>query len=319
MNSNYLVHPNKFGSKMNRVYILFLFVLFLKPALDAQDTYYPFIEEGKTFAIADRDGSICGYSAVYRYRFGEEVEIDDVNYRNVELLNYNPNGSVFCPPFTAESEWNTTDFYVRENVEERKVYFKLDQDEEEFVLYDFSLEVGDSISTPFNINDEYYHLLEINNINLVDGTLVQEYVFSGGTGSFDGNFKYIESLGSVLSTFGDFGIGIGFHSELLCVEINDNLIYDGNCSGFVLETEEIEKQNNLTIYPNPATDFVTVEYENYLYSKAQVVDATGRLVQSIQLNGSPQRINLDGLNSGIYFLAINNEFGISSIEKIVLH
>lgn len=283
----------------------------------SQDTYHPFIEEGKTFAIADRDGSICGFSAVYRYGFGEEVEIESFTYRNIERLDYNPSGTVFCPPFTAESEWNTTDFFVRENVEERKVYFKLDQDEEEFVLYDFSLEVGDSISTPFNINDEYYHVLEINDVNLVDGTVVQEYVFSGGTGSFDGNFKYIESVGSELSTFGDFGMGIGFHSELLCAEINDNLIYDGNCSGYVLETEE-ENQNKFRVYPNPTANFINIEFENYLDSKAQIVDATGRLVQSIQLNASPQRINLEDLDPGIYFLVITNDFGVSAIEKFVL-
>jgi hypothetical protein len=282
-----------------------------------QDTYHPFIEEGKTFAIADRDGSICGYSAVYRYGFGEEVEIDGVDYRNVERLNYNPNGSVICPPFFAEVDWDTTDFYVRENVEERKVYFKLDQDEEEFVLYDFSLEVGDSLSTPFNINDEYYHVLEINDINLVDGTVVQEYVFSGGTGGFDGNFKYIERVGSVLSTFGDFGIGIGFHSELLCAEINDELIYDGNCSGFVLGTDN-ESQEFIRVYPNPADDFVNISFSSEKPLNAQILDATGKLIHSVQLNNSPHRMDLTGFNSGIYFMVLKTRSGAITVDKFLI-
>jgi len=299
---------------MRRFFTLIQLAVFCQ-VINAQDTYHPFIEEGKTFAIAEYDYSqICMWDNVYRLRFGIDTIIEGQAYKQMERLNYTSSND--CPPFTAGNNWVGLNEFIREDILERKVYYRDINSETDKLLFDFSLEIGDTLVNDLILND-FYIVDTIVDYQLLNGTIVKKFVFEEIVANNE-LFCYMEGIGSSNGVLNHFGDGIGFGSELLCVDLNSELIYDGDCSGYVLETEE-ENQNKFHIYPNPTSDFINIEFENLLHSKVQVIDATGRPVQSIQLNDSPQRINLENLNPGIYFLVINNDLGSPAIEKFVLH
>lgn len=63
--------------------------------------------------------------------------------------------------------------------------------------------------------------------------------------------------------------------------------------------------NDLTIYPNPAAERVTVQWNNSIIQKLELTDITGRLIKTIQVNASSSvSIDRGGLSAGLYFLKI---------------
>ena len=92
------------------------------------------------------------------------------------------------------------------------------------------------------------------------------------------------------------------------------------------ETEELSVGVNFAaasefnVYPNPFSDAITIqsnlnfESEKYLI---QIFDASGKLHKSMNLLNSEQRIDLSGLESGVYIVNILNEGSILNQQKIV--
>jgi len=76
--------------------------------------------------------------------------------------------------------------------------------------------------------------------------------------------------------------------------------------------------NQLSAYPNPANDVVTISNDNSIaMQSAQIVDINGRTIKTVNLNGVSQAtINVSELTSGIYFMNITTERGKIS-KKII--
>ncbi len=68
----------------------------------------------------------------------------------------------------------------------------------------------------------------------------------------------------------------------------------------------------LKLYPNPASMALTIETENDL-SEVQITDPTGKTVIQVgKLNSGRSIVDISGLESGMYFISIKNEFGFYS-------
>ena len=74
-----------------------------------------------------------------------------------------------------------------------------------------------------------------------------------------------------------------------------------------LAVEDVTMNLNTTLYPNPATDYFTINTNNALHLKnAIIIDATGKKVNSFDLsqNDSNSRYDVSQLKSGLYFITI---------------
>jgi hypothetical protein len=87
-----------------------------------------------------------------------------------------------------------------------------------------------------------------------------------------------------------------------CVVSDSVAITVDVCTGI---TEE--KNSSFTVFPNPATNHITVIWENADVKTLTLRDASGRTVRTYNVSGTQAQLSLEGLAGGVYFLSVGNE------------
>lgn len=90
--------------------------------------------------------------------------------------------------------------------------------------------------------------------------------------------------------------------------IDNVVIYQGTAD---IKVNEIA---GLSVYPNPATDIVTIASNSLATKSVEIFDIVGKKVMQTQTNGT---INVSGLNKGVYILNIE-ENGKKASRKLVI-
>jgi outer membrane protein assembly factor BamB len=95
-------------------------------------------------------------------------------------------------------------------------------------------------------------------------------------------------------------------TDYLAVAVSDVLCADRGVtvmrlSKTPLSIQDIEKHNELTLYPNPASDYISIESKNDILS-IQLFDINGRMISNIAPNLT--NIPISQLNSGLYLIQI---------------
>jgi hypothetical protein len=107
--------------------------------------------------------------------------------------------------------------------------------------------------------------------------------------------RYVEITGDTLLPL------VCFNSCEACPSIND------------LDENTID---NVSVSPNPANEKITVSSNN-LISSINIIDLSGKLVKTINLNANSTEISINELKSGIYNLIISTSQGIVTNKLIV--
>ncbi len=98
--------------------------------------------------------------------------------------------------------------------------------------------------------------------------------------------------------------GTGVYSTWTITAESNPYYFSETCS---LNTERF-KDFKVSIYPNPATDFLNVESKSLTFSTVRIYSLTGQLVMSFDgLNTNS--VDVSALKSGHYILNIVTEFG----------
>jgi hypothetical protein len=74
---------------------------------------------------------------------------------------------------------------------------------------------------------------------------------------------------------------------------------------------------SIKLYPNPANDYITLTTANETDFTFKIFDATGKLVIIKQLNGRSNRIDINALAKGIYFIEAQDNEKNTFRQKIV--
>ena len=120
-----------------------------------------------------------------------------------------------------------------------------------------------------------------------------------------------------------------YHVELLEYLLDDNkhivevvAVYENGTSvgSAVLVTKannvsEIT-ENNISIYPNPARDFVRLTSQGSQLTAVKVYNCLGMMVEEIEVSANEADINISDYNTGIYFFDVMTESG-NRIKKVV--
>lgn len=81
----------------------------------------------------------------------------------------------------------------------------------------------------------------------------------------------------------------------------------------------IDNSNNISLYPNPVGDILTIEQSQALPLQIDIYDLRGRKVISTSLNAtsSPQTIDVSHLNTALYIVTIQSDTNVVSRKIIV--
>jgi hypothetical protein len=110
-------------------------------------------------------------------------------------------------------------------------------------------------------------------------------------------------------------------SNDLCVHGNNGgqdlwvVKYDGTSTVSLIE---MEKSNEIAIFPNPSKNEITVKQKNNLiFSEYGVFNSMGNLIYKSSFQ-SQNKIDISGLNSGVYFIKVYNQDKVSTMKFIKL-
>ncbi|MFH1003906.1 MAG: T9SS type A sorting domain-containing protein [Bacteroidota bacterium] len=103
--------------------------------------------------------------------------------------------------------------------------------------------------------------------------------------------------------------------------IDDDMGYAVGSDGTILETtsgigisEFNKEKNNFIIYPNPATDNLTIESPQQ--AVMEISSIQGQLIKTLATNGNKTSIDISALPNGMYFIKMKTEKGIA-VKKFV--
>lgn len=82
--------------------------------------------------------------------------------------------------------------------------------------------------------------------------------------------------------------------------------------------ENLSSKNNLSLYPNPVTNFLNIESKNNKIETIQIIDIMGNWVENIIVESNQIQIDLSHLNNGIYFVMSIFENGQINKNKILM-
>jgi hypothetical protein len=277
-------------------HVFTFFLVFILNQSYSQD-YIPLLGIDKLWQIGLINGEGCpNPNSTICYttdlQFQDEVEINGVNYYH----------GVFF--------WD--DVYLREDTVLKKVF--INYQEEEKLLYDFSISVGDTI-TVFDLSFGPFVeliLLEIDFVETEDGLLRRRYHFDGPW-----SIIWVEGIGNTTLGIMNQTEGFGTWTTLLCFSQAGIELAGESCTVGISEFQV--QDSRLEIFPNPASTRLNVRIpQGTVVDHVILVDAMGRIIQgSYSENLESVSLNIESLPLGLYTLILTSEDGELFSSKFV--
>ena len=200
-----------------------------------------------------------------------------------------------------------------------KVWYFRFYDLTTYLLYDYDLQVGDTL--PYSYINTFQNIT-VSQIDTmyINGIAHRKYVLAGNGIVND---TIIEGVGHVKGLIEHLGIGFDSFDLLTCFQQDGQTHYPENaepCEPFTVNINPVfQTSNNISVYPNPSNGEFSLQPSDQLPFHYRVFDAQGRQVMGGNSQGLTN-INANHLKRGIYFVLISDEKGneIQS-RKVVLN
>jgi len=99
--------------------------------------------------------------------------------------------------------------------------------------------------------------------------------------------------------------------------VNNKTSVNVNIQVLNITALDVVKDNGLKVYPNPAHGYVNVSVPDLTYKSASIVNIMGETVVRKNLNMNIEKIDINNLKNGIYFILVNGENGTLTKQFIV--
>lgn len=217
-----------------------------------------------------------------------------------------------------------SDLYFREDITTGRLYRYIPSIDEELLLCDMSLSVGDTFSFPTTWGIRQSIVDQISYFNGKKVIYFADDVFYGG--GIDDTYRtvFVEGVFPVMFPLGYYDNYMDCFMYLLCEYMNGEQVFDhpyfGSCYLYEYSTNE-SKSLSTKIYPTFIYPAETIQVETsdpildvFLY------DLFGREVPANRFEETPCHWNLTVLNgaSGMYIIKVTTKKGIN-YEKIYIH
>lgn len=228
------------------------------------------------------------------------------------------------------NNWSLNGF-IRED-STNKVYFKHVFFPDECLLYDFNLNLSDTLDITCHAGGKPYEQIEIY-ISSIDTILINNqkfktYLLRTSESNLYSN-KWIESIGSLhgllTNIYPIHYDGAGGY-ELLCFKVNDTLYYQNpkyeTCFYTTAYSNIIyEKSTEIIIYPNPVTDksILKVIGMDHEKTRVEIYDAMGNKLITNNLMENQISLYRFQFEPGIYIYKIIKEGDFTNIGKFIVN
>ncbi len=282
--------------------ISFCFGLMITGLIYSQD-YYPIVQENnewnvlKVFPTPGNPWDSSHLTMTYKF-YGDTII----------------NNQVYKKVFKSEAEIPVNWGYVggiRE--EEQKVWYLSRYESEETLIYDFTLNIGDTVTI---LGWEPMVVDSITQIE-INGEDRKQIYFAPLVYFIE---HWIEGIGS---NFGILQSGssmvVGWYTRFLCMSEDGELIYmNPDYSSCYLVSTNIEEihYSRIQVYPNPTKDIIHIKNsENVKIESISIIDLNGQNL--LEFEKDRNELDLSGLSSGIYLLKLTYQKG-EVYRKIII-
>jgi hypothetical protein len=269
----------------NKTHIIFILIALMMMAGKTQaQEYLPMVQEGNEWHTLFQGMALDKYN--YVFSCSGDTLVDNVQYSKLILTRDEHEPYLFS--LLREVDGKVWALYFLNNPEE-------------FLLYDFTANVGDNLvvgdfGTNYvvdSISTEHIGGLDRKKLWLV----TNDYL-----GNPQVRETWIEGIGSNLGMpWSGWGVGVyDFYSRLLCFHQDGELVwqnpqFDG-CT--YTAVEEIQGNETVSFYPNPTNGIVNVEGHDII--EVKVYNALGQLVKETK----DDVLDLSDQEAGIYILKV---------------
>lgn len=304
-----------------KLFLLILFPFVLLETL-AQEEYYPLLDTSAVWnyqRVMECEYYTPYYHFDYSLLLDEDTIINGVEYHQLKRPAFEfstPNwfdGVVEdCGPNPIETGYIGA---LRENTMERRVYFLPAGDTEESLLYDFSLEEGDTLVGYFaDILYEPTMVTLVDSI-LIGSTYCKRWVISVDGSDTDYSIQYIESIGGLhgLVEPDPFFFMHGPITTLTCYSNGEGIIYpdgDESCMIITHVENEIAEEPAIDVFPNPANGSFTLSHTGAFNAEntfLRVLDIHGRVIKEQTMTGPETIFDTESWPTGMYLLHVKSE------------
>ncbi len=296
--------------------LFILFFLFSVASIDAQTNTFPVFPEGNAvwnFNLTEfYFGNGCLIEEQYSIVMEGDSLINNIKYHKL-FIPYVLSNTVGCD----DSSYITAAYKgaVRVDSVNKKVFYIPPTKNSEELLYDFTLEVGDTLKGYFSSNPT-------NTVQAIDSVLVDSIYRKRwliDDAYCDGAAYIIEGIGctfGLVEAIPPCHINDMARIKLECYQDNQHT-YNTNGSCQIITALEKRKNSrpNFNIFPNPTAGAVQIESaENIRY--ISVYNLQGQKVQEI----NPQNRSWDlPQEEGLYFIRMEDKAGNTFTKKVVKH
>ena len=295
-------------------YIKIIFVLCISSCFSQE--YRPFPSDSAVWKYSCFGYQSCCYVKQYQY-FTDTL----VNYHILKVAqkNYSFDDEGDCMMPQGNYYTILSEYYLREDIVEKKVYLYDNLTSTDRLLYDFNLVVGDTLQESYSVPPEGVTKIFVTGIDsvIVGTNYHKRYQFDD---------EYTILSGSSESTYLIEGIGYitdllhtgGWYGELTfnlnCFSVNEISLYpyynpnELSCRFFGADVSIKENENlKLNFYPNPINDF-TSEI-NFSYSsrndsnlKVEIRDMNGKIIdqKKVKINQDNKSFEINSCSNGVY-------------------
>ncbi len=288
-------------------------------------SYKPMLKENKTWHVERWNGAVSGTYTSYNYFLQGDTTVNNLTYHKIH--NYN---NVVTSPFFPSSIFDTTFYYdyklIREDTIAKKIW-GIDivrGDTTEKLIYDFSRNVGDTLSFYNPFNTIFYSIIDsIRPYVLMNNDTTRIFYLTHLNSTWGGPFM-IEGVGGIHGFFYPiyddmylFELSI----NLMCVKDSLLFLYPKHttfrCAYFVDVDEVNLNKNNFSLFPNPTNNIITIEAEDL--SSVILFNAYGQEISNIDSPNFHTEINIENQPKGIYFVVVEYNNGERKTTKLVIY
>lgn len=214
--------------------------------------------------------------------------------------------------------------------ESKKIYFRSGNLNHEIRLYDFSKNIGDTLTNFYNEHLGSGTITAIDSI-LIDGSYRRVFhldvlqngnVWIEGIGSTNGLFNPV--IPALTCTCSWYLICYHQNNQVKFLNNDSQLSYVAphiTCFPSIIDgINNVVIKNSVTISPNPVTSNSTLKWSgNETFSTLLITDLLGKTIQKINIKGlSETSINRNDFMKGLYIGRLVSETGSEETVKIIV-